>query len=40
MVTLVDKDDLLVRGRAGISLETAPRLHQFCDETFKSDNVL
>ncbi len=39
LVTLIDKDVLIAKARAGTDLEEAPRLGQFCDYTIRSDDV-
>lgn len=38
-VTLIDRELLITKARAGSDLETAPRVGQFCDYTIRTDEV-
>ncbi|WP_210530169.1 GAF domain-containing protein [Rubellimicrobium arenae] len=40
LVTLIDRDQQIIRARSGTTLESSPRAAAFCDHTIRSDEVL
>jgi GAF domain-containing protein len=39
LATVIDREVLIAKARAGMDLEEAPRVGQFCDYTIRSDDV-